>query len=59
MANVFDKANQRGRPKQPQQWSRIMDLDDPKYQLDSVKSAEEEKKYKRINGYSIDVDIEN
>ena len=59
MANVFDKAKQRGRPKQPLKWSRIMDLDDLKYQLDSVKSAEEEKKDKQINGYSIDVDIEN
>ena len=46
MANFLDKSKLRGRPKQPLKWSRIMDLDDPKYQLDSMKSAEEEKKDK-------------
>ena len=42
MANFLDKSKLRGRPKQPLKWSRIMDLDDPKYQLDSMRSAEED-----------------
>ena len=46
MVNVFDKVKQRGRPKQPLKWSRIMDLDDPKYQPDAMKSAAEQEEGK-------------